>query len=85
MRPAEWALLLTSNVPHCPEAVKPERKSRSRGEILVPIAAGRSDRWIARENPHRRDEIPDVRHDINVPSELLLLKEGLGAPKKFPN
>jgi hypothetical protein len=55
-----------------------------RSEILAQIAAGKSNKWIARNYGHGRHLIREVRTAlVAYPSQIYVLHHPLGAPTKI--
>jgi hypothetical protein len=65
--------------------VMPMSMIQSRSEIVMYIARGKRDRWIARETHHGCGLIREVRRGLGSPSDLFALKHSLGAPRKANN
>jgi hypothetical protein len=55
-----------------------------RSEILAQIAAGKSNKWIARNYGHGRHLIREVRAALAAdPSQIYVLDNAFGAPTKL--
>jgi hypothetical protein len=55
-----------------------------RSEILAQIAAGKSNKWIARNSGHGRHLIREVRATLaTCPSQISILHHALGTPTKL--
>jgi hypothetical protein len=60
-------------------------KIQSRSEILIYIARGKSEMWIAPETQRGRDLMRKVHRALNFPSLLFALKHSFGSSRKVNN